>query len=198
VSSPPSESPLLTARFGEALVYARELHAFQTRKGTPVPYLAHLLAVCSLVLEDGGDEDEAIAALLHDAVEDQGGRPTLEEIRRRFGDRVAGIVLECTDADEGPKPPWRVRKERYLAHLPQASRSAIRVSCADKLHNARSLLIDHRRLGERLWERFNAGRDETLWYYRTLVEIFKARGAGLADELERVVRELAAEVTRQA
>src|SRR5262249_1510050 len=130
--------------------------------------------------------------------EDQGGRPTLEMIRRWFGDRVAGIVRECTDSDEDPKPPWRARKERYLEHLADASPSAIRVSCADKLHNARSLLRDHRRMGDRVWGRFNASREETLWYYRELVRAFAARGAGLSDDLARVVRELEAEVVRPA
>jgi (p)ppGpp synthase/HD superfamily hydrolase len=192
---PPPASPLLTARFGDALALARKLHETQKRKGTAVPYLSHLLSVSALVIEDGGDEDEAIAALLHDAVEDQGGLPTLEVIREWFGDRVAGIVLECTDTAEDPKPAWKKRKESYLDHIADASPSAIRVSCADKLHNARSLLRDHRRMGERLWERFNAGRDDTLWYYRELVQAFAARGAGLADDLARVVSELEAEVT---
>src|SRR4249919_2359346 len=113
----PSDPPLVTDRFRQALDYASELHAWQSRKGTQIPYVSHLLAVCALVLEDGGDEDEAIAALLHDAVEDQGGKPVLEEIRRRFGGRVAGIVAECTDTDEVPKPPWRTRKEEYIARL---------------------------------------------------------------------------------
>jgi len=195
----PSGPPVVTARFRQALDYACELHAYQRRKGTDVPYVAHLLAVCALVMEDGGDEDEAIAALLHDAVEDQGGKPILEEIRRRFGDRVAGIVEECTDTDEMPKPPWQARKEAYLARLPTASPEALRVSCADKLHNARSLLTDYRRIGERLWERFSASRDETLWYYRSLLRVYKERGAGaLADELEGVVRELERLVTLRA
>lgn len=187
----PSGAPLVTDRFRQALDYASELHAWQSRKGTEIPYVSHLLAVCALVLEDGGDEDEAIAALLHDAVEDQGGKPVLEEIRRRFGGRVAGIVAECTDTDEVPKPPWRKRKEDYLARLPEASPEALRVSCADKLHNARSLAADYRRVGERLWERFTASRDETLWYYRSLLRVYEARGAGiLAEELKRAVAEL--------
>ncbi len=194
----PSDPPLVTDRFRQALDYASELHAWQSRKGTQIPYVSHLLAVCALVLEDGGDEDEAIAALLHDAVEDQGGKPVLEEIRRRFGGRVAGIVAECTDTDEVPKPPWRKRKEDYLARLPEASPEALRVSCADKLHNARSLALDYRRVGERLWERFNAGRDETLWYYRSLVGIYQERGAGLADDLARAVAELEALVSPRA
>jgi (p)ppGpp synthase/HD superfamily hydrolase len=193
------EAPLVTPRFRQALDYASVLHARQARKGTKVPYLSHLLAVCGLVLEDGGDEDEAIAALLHDAVEDQGGKPVLEEIRRRFGSKVAGIVAECTDTDEVPKPPWRKRKEEYLARLPEASPEALRVSCADKLHNLRSIVTDYRRIGERVFDRFSAGRDETLWYYRSLVGVYTARGAGaLADELGRVLRDLEGLVTRSA
>ena len=196
---PPNESPLLTARFGDAVALARKLHERQRRKGTRVPYLSHLLAVSALVLEDGGDEDEAIAAVLHDAVEDQGGPPTRELIRKWFGDRVAGIVDECTDSDEDPKPPWHERKQRYIDHLAgKGSPSAIRVSCADKLHNARSLLQDYRRIGDGLWTRFNASREETLRYYGQLVQVFTAKRAGLADELARVVRELEQEVARRA
>ncbi len=194
-----SDAPLVTLRFRQALDYTSELHAEQRRKGTSIPYVSHLLAVCALVWEDGGDEDEAIAALLHDAVEDQGGKPILEEIGRRFGGRVAGIVAECTDTDEVPKPPWRKRKEDYLARLPAASPEALRVSCADKLHNARSLVADYRRVGERLWERFSANRDETLWYYRSLLRVYQERGAGaLAEELGRVIAELEALVSRRA
>jgi GTP pyrophosphokinase len=184
----------LTQRFTDALAYATAVHARQSRKGTSVPYVSHVLAVCSLVLEDGGEEDEAIAALLHDAVEDGGGRPVLEEIRRRFGDRVAGIVWSCSDTDETPKPPWKERKTRYIAHVREAGPDARRVSCADKLHNARSILRDYRVLGERLWERFTASGDETLWYYRELVEAFRQPDRSpLVAELERVVGELEAE-----
>jgi (p)ppGpp synthase/HD superfamily hydrolase len=193
------EAPLVTSRFRLALDYASVLHARQARKGTSIPYVSHLLAVCGLVLEDGGDEDEAIAALLHDAVEDQGGKPVLEEIKRRFGSKVAGIVAECTDTDEVPKPPWRKRKEEYLARLPEASPEALRVSCADKLHNLRSVLADYRKVGERVFDRFSAGRDETLWYYRSLLAVYKARGAGaLAEELARVLRDLEELVSRPA
>ena len=148
----------LTQRFIEALAYATEVHAGQSRKGTSVPYVSHVLAVCSLVLEDRGGEDEAIAALLHDAVEDGGGQPRLEDIRRRFGDRVAEIVWTCSDTDETPKPPWKDRKTRYIAHVRAAGPDARRVSCADKLHNARSILRDYRALGERLWDRFKRER----------------------------------------
>ncbi len=186
-----AETPALTDRFSDALRYAADVHRTQLRKGTAIPYVSHLLAVCSLVLEDGGGEDEAIAALLHDAVEDQGGRGRLEEIRRRFGDHVAHIVDGCTDAEAIPKPPWRERKERYIAHLRSASPEVLRVSAADKVHNARAILADYRVLGEPLWERFNGGRDGTLWYYRTLASVLGQAGAGhLADELDRVVSEI--------
>jgi len=187
----------LTPRFVEALAYATQVHAGQSRKGTTVPYVSHVLGVCALVLEDGGGEDEAIAALLHDAVEDGGGPPVLEEIRRRFGDRVAEIVWACSDTDVTPKPPWKERKTRYIAHVRAAGPDARRVSCADKLHNARSILRDYRLLGEGLWDRFNAPPDEQLWYYRTLVEAFRQPGStALVDELERVVGQLEAERSR--
>jgi (p)ppGpp synthase/HD superfamily hydrolase len=183
--------PVLTPRFAEAFAYAARLHAQQVRKGTTVPYLSHLMSVAALVLEDGGDEDEAIAGLLHDAVEDQGGKPTLVEIERLFGARVARIVLGCTDSDVVPKPPWRERKERYVAHLAHAEPDVRRVSSADKLHNARSILTDYRVVGDALWSRFTAGKDETLWYYRSLVSAFRAAGGGrLVDELDLVVSEL--------
>jgi (p)ppGpp synthase/HD superfamily hydrolase len=174
-----------------ALVYAAELHERQMRKGTRIPYVAHLMSVASLVLEDGGDEDEAIAGLLHDAVEDQGGRSTLDVIRSRFGRRVAHIVEECSDAETLPKPPWRERKERYLEHLKVADRGVLRVALADKLHNARAVLADYRTLGEGLWSRFNAGRDETLWYYSRVLKVCRKRVASpLVDELDRTILEL--------
>lgn len=182
---------LLSNRFESALIYALHLHAHQKRKGTGIPYISHLLAVAALVLEDGGSEDEAIAALLHDAIEDQGGEPTRQEIRRRFGDNVVEIVNGCTDTDQVPKPPWLERKKRYLEHLHRASPEVLRVSAADKLHNARAVLSDFRRHGDAVWERFNGGRDGTLWYYRQLVPIFRAAGLGfLVEELDRTVSEL--------
>ena len=182
-----------SARFEEALVYATQLHAAQRRKGSDIPYVAHLLAVAALVLEDGGGEDEAIAGLLHDAVEDQGGAPTRAEIRRRFGDRVTAIVDGCTDADTVPKPPWRARKERYVAHVKEAPADVRRVSAADKLHNARAILADYRAQGEALWSRFKGGREGTLWYYRALIGAYREAAtepSGLLDELERVVSKL--------
>jgi (p)ppGpp synthase/HD superfamily hydrolase len=185
------ELPKLTDRFESAMIMASRLHAGQLRKGTQVPYLSHLLAVTALVLEDGGGEDEAIAALLHDAVEDQGGLRTLEEIRRRFGDPVAEIVDALSDAYTTPKPPWRQRKMDYLAHLPTASKEVRRVSLADKLHNARAILRTLRQDGERTWERFNGGKAGTLWYYRGLLEVFQQTGSDfMTAELGRVLEEI--------
>jgi GTP pyrophosphokinase len=182
----------LSQRFTEALVFATELHAKQVRKGSGVPYIAHLLGVASIALEYGASEDEAIAALLHDAIEDQGGAATREEIRRRFGDRVTEIVDGCTDADTVPKPPWRDRKETYLAHIPNASASVILVSAADKLYNARSILKDYRILGESVWERFQGKKEGTLWYYQSLVRAFSQvdSSQSLIEEFKIVVSEL--------
>jgi (p)ppGpp synthase/HD superfamily hydrolase len=182
---------ILTVRFKAALAYAFELHAHQKRKGTQVPYISHLLGVTSLVLEDGGDEDEAIAALLHDAVEDQGGFATLQNIRLLFGERVAHIVDGLTDAYGSPKPPWRQRKERYLKHLVNAEAAVRRVSLADKLHNARSILADLQTVGSSTWGRFNGGRDGTLWYYRALLDIFEGgEPSFMVTELARVVLDI--------
>jgi (p)ppGpp synthase/HD superfamily hydrolase len=191
----------LSARFEEALVFAVRLHAGQTRKGTDTPYIAHLLAVASIVIEHGASEDEAIAALLHDAAEDQGGKATLEKVRDRFGERVAEIVAGCTDSWTTPRPPWRKRKEAYIAHLRGASASVRLVSAADKLHNARTILADYRALGESLWNRFNGGREGTLWYYRSLIDVLQDTGpapivdastidASIVEELDRVVSEI--------
>jgi (p)ppGpp synthase/HD superfamily hydrolase len=189
---------VLGERFERALVLACELHRDQVRKGSDgIPYIGHLLGVASIAIEDGGDEDEAIAALLHDAPEDQGGAPTLERIRSEFGERVAAIVEACTDTLETPKPPWRERKERYLAHLEEVPDDALRVSLADKVHNARAILYDYREVGEELWSRFRGGREESLWYYRELAEIFCRRRPGpLADELRRTVEDVEALVGR--
>jgi len=182
---------MLSARFEKALVFATQLHAKQTRKGTSIPYIAHLLAVTSIVLEHGANEDEAIAALLHDAIEDQGGAATREDIRRRFGDTVVAIVDGCTDAEVIPKPPWRARKEAYIAHVREAPASVRLVSAADKLHNARTILADYRQLGDSLWQRFNGGKEGTLWYYRSMVNAFRAAGTTpLVEELDRVVSEI--------
>jgi (p)ppGpp synthase/HD superfamily hydrolase len=182
---------VLTERFEKALLYAARLHATQVRKGSGVPYISHLMAVAALALEYGGGEDEAIAALLHDAVEDQGGEPTRAEILQRFGPRVTAIVDGCTDTDQSPKPPWRARKEAYIAHVRTASASVRLVSACDKLHNARSLAADYRTRGKALWSWFQGGRDGTLWYYRALVGAFESNGkTALIEELNRAVHEL--------
>ncbi|MBE9052345.1 bifunctional (p)ppGpp synthetase/guanosine-3',5'-bis(diphosphate) 3'-pyrophosphohydrolase [Nostocales cyanobacterium LEGE 11386] len=179
---------MLTERFTAALTYATQLHAKQVRKGSGVPYIAHLLGAASIALEYGANEDEAIAALLHDAIEDQGGAATRAEIRRRFGDHVTAIVDGCTDADTTPKPPWRQRKEAYIAHIATASPSVLLVSAADKLYNAQSILKDYRLIGESLWQRFQAGREGTLWYYRAIADALTKTGTTpLVQELERVV-----------
>jgi len=186
--------PLVTKlgpRFEQAFALAAEKHKDQPRKKTSTPYVSHLMAVASLVLEAGGDEDLAIAALLHDVVEDCGGAPMLEEVRRQFGERVARIVDGCTDTDVQPKPPWRARKENYLKHLKTADADTRLVSAADKLHNARSILTDYREQGGAVWERFNGGREGTLWYYRALLDEFQRRDANrIVRELARAVQEL--------
>ncbi len=180
-------------KFEDALVYAARLHRDQTRKGSRVPYVTHLLAVAAIVGENGGTEEEVVSALLHDAPEDAGGRERLEEIRERFGDEIAEIVAGCTDSYEDPKPAWRPRKEAYVAHVAEASSSVRLVSAADKLHNARSILADLRSLGEELWDRFTGGKRGTLWYYRALTEAYKRAGANaVVEELDRVVREIEA------
>jgi (p)ppGpp synthase/HD superfamily hydrolase len=182
---------MLSSRFRDALVYAATLHAEQRRKLSGAPYVAHLLGVAAIALEYGANEDEAIAALLHDAIEDQGGAATREEIRRRFGPVVVEIVNACTDADTLPKPPWRQRKEAYVARLRHAPASVRLVSAADKLHNARAILREYRQRGETLWGHFRGGRDGTLWYYRAAVEALKAAGPNpLIEELDRVVSEI--------
>ncbi len=154
-----------------------ELHRNQARKGTAIPYVTHLFAVCSLVLEDGGTEDEAIAALLHDGPEDQGGEPVLAEIRRRFGDEVAGMVEGLSDSmtsGDEEKEAWRPRKERYLERLETEPESVLRISLADKLHNARSMAVDWPR-GETLWDRFHAGKEDQAWYFGRAPRIFEER-----------------------
>jgi len=182
---------VLTERFERALIYATRLHGDQRRKGSGVPYISHLLAVCALTIEYGGDEDEAIAALLHDAIEDQGGETARVEILRQFGPRVTEIVEGCTDTDESPKPPWRARKEAYVRHVAEASPSVRLVSACDKIHNARSLVMDYRICGEQLWGRFTGGRRGTLWYYRAMVTALRiAEESPVVQELDRVVTEL--------
>jgi (p)ppGpp synthase/HD superfamily hydrolase len=190
----------LSARFNTALEFAAQTHATQVRKGSGLPYVEHLLGVCSIALSYGADEDEAIAALLHDAVEDQGGPAMREKIRQRFGERVAEIVDGCTDTDETPKPPWRARKEAYIAHLALASSSVLLVSSSDKLHNARSILRDYRAEGDAVWTRFTGRKSGTLWYYRALTNAYRAiNPTPLVEELDRTVTDLErlAEETRE-
>ena len=178
-------------KFENALLYATRLHKDQTRKGTGVPYVTHLLTVAAIVGENGGTEDEAVAALLHDGPEDKGGKERLEDIKSRFGDAVAEIVDGCTDTYEDPKPAWRPRKEAYVEHMRAASAPVRLVSSADKLHNARSILADLRSLGDDLWDRFTGGKEGTLWYYRALVEAYKEAGTNpVVEELDRVVEEI--------
>ena len=188
-------------RFGSALAFAADLHRRQQRKGSDVPYVAHLLAVAAIAIEHGATEDEAIAALLHDAIEDQGpayaggAQGLRSEIRGRFGEEVLAIVEGCTDADTEPKPPWKERKSAYLAHLEKAPRSVLLVACADKLHNVRSMVAGLARAKDReaFWKIFNGGRDGSLWYYRALGKIFLERFPGaLAEDLARAVLELTA------
>ena len=182
---------LLSIRFVEALVYALGLHRRQQRKLSDAPYSAHLMSVAALVLEYGGSEDEAIAALLHDAVEDQGGQSTYQTIQRRFGSTIAQIVHECTDAYGSPKPPWRERKEAFQQRLTRASPSARLVKAADALDNCRSLLHACRGQGDGVWAHFHGGREGTLWNFRQTVEILQRFPPNpLVEELDRAIREL--------
>ena len=187
----------LTLKFSKAVHYAAEVHKTQKRKGTDIPYIAHLLAVASIALEYGANEDEAIAALLHDAPEDAGGQDRLEEIRQQFGDIVADIVQDCSDTFDIPKPPWKKRKKEYIYSIKGKSSSSRLVSAADKLHNARSILLDYRTIGDALWPRFATGKVDVLWYYRSLVTAygvggsFRRQGFGdLLKDLNDVVSEI--------
>jgi (p)ppGpp synthase/HD superfamily hydrolase len=179
-------------RFEDALVLAHQLHADQTRKGTMTPYIGHLLAVTAIVIENGGTEDEVIAALLHDAIEDAGGDSVRGLLREHFGENVLEIVEGLTDTDQTPKPPWRKRKEDYIAHLSHAAPSVLLVSLADKIHNAQSILRDVRNEGDSVWKRFTGDKEGSLWYYRSLIEAFRARAqfTPLVDELGYIVAEL--------
>jgi (p)ppGpp synthase/HD superfamily hydrolase len=184
--------PKLSSRFDEAVAYAREAHADQTRKSAGIPYVSHLLAVAAIALEHGATEDEAIAALLHDTAEDAGGRARLADVRARFGDAVAEIVAGCSDCMEVPKPPWRDRKLAYIEHAETAPPSVLLVSACDKLHNARSTVVELRYEGLSVWGRFKGGKEGTVWYYRRLLEIFRRRelDSRLIAELELAVEEL--------
>ena len=182
----------LSPNFEDALIYATQAHCDQTRKKTGIPYIAHVLGVTAIALEYGANETEAIGALLHDTVEDCGGAERLRDIQKRYGDDVANIVGGCTDTDEVPKPPWRARKEAYVAHLKDSDTSTRLVSAADKLHNTRAILADLRRHGPKVFERFSGKKEGTLWYYRALVAAFRRHRdhADLIDELDRVVTQV--------
>ncbi len=181
----------LGQRFERALVYACQVHRDVRRKGTGTPYIGHLLGVAAIVIDSGADEDEAIAALLHDAVEEAGGRQRLEEIRAMFGDRVAGIVEGCSDCYGEPKPPWKERKEAYVRQAASAPPSVCLVSAADKLYNLRSIIRDYRQLGEQLWQRFRAAKEQVLWYYSELSKVYRLKvPAAVADELTAAMAEL--------
>ena len=188
---------LLTERFKQALVFAFDLHKKQLRKGpATLPYFLHLMSVSALVVENGGDENQAIAGLLHDAIEDQaisyGGADKLrKEIKKRFGERVLEIVNACTDAESIPKPPWRERKKAYIDSIAREPEYVRLVSLADKVHNARAILSDYRVYGESVWERFVGKKEGSLWYYRSLADVFSRQGPEpLAGELERIVSEI--------
>ncbi len=181
----------LSPAFEDALVYTTRIHGGQLRKKTQVPYIGHLLGVTAIALEYGANEIEAIGALLHDAVEDGGGPERQKQIEKRFGKEVGAIVDGCTDSDQTPKPPWRERKERYIAHLATASPSTRLVSAADKLHNARAIVHSLREDGDSVWNRFKTGKQGALWYYRALVTAFRQHGPSeLINELDRVVTEM--------
>jgi (p)ppGpp synthase/HD superfamily hydrolase len=182
---------MLSERFDAALVYASSAHRNQVRKGSDIPYVSHLLGVASLAIEIGADEDQAIAALLHDAVEDQGGQPRLDDIRARFGSRVASIVSDCTDSWEEPKPDWRPRKEAYLASLSSKHPDSLLVSLADKMHNASAINADLAVHGPAVWDRFTGGRNGSLWYYSELALAFERRLPGAPSKrLKALVAEM--------
>lgn len=197
----PSPDPVLTDRLAAAIRVATDLHGRDARKGTNIPVLTHLFAVCLLVQRDGGSEDEAIAALLHDALEDHPEQLSADALESQFGARVRQLVELSSDTPPGfaggVKPPWRDRKERYLAHARAADPADLRVTIADKIDNLRAILADYAVLGESLWTRFNAGRNEQLWYYRAALRAYRDAGyrGGLLDELERLVAALPPEAT---
>lgn len=186
----------LIERFEDALAYASRIHRDQRRKGADIPYVSHLRGVAAIAIENGATEDQAIAALLHDSVEDQGGAGRLEDIRTRYGEKAAKIVADCTDSDIEPKPPWRARKETYLASLPHKPTASLEVSLAEKTHNAGAIVADLHIHGEQVWSHFTGGKDGSLWYYRELSDVFaefapgiaSSRFARLVDEMERLAR----------
>jgi (p)ppGpp synthase/HD superfamily hydrolase len=188
--------PTLGPKFEDALLFAVRIHAGDVRKGTEIPYVSHLLSVCALVLEDGGGEDEAIAALLHDTLEDHPEEVMEADLARRFGPEVAELVVLCSDTPRGfrggPKADWRERKLAYVERIREETYPLCRVALADKLHNTRAIGLDHRRFGDEIWKRFNATKEDELRYHRALVEAFRDAGAPeyLVDELDSLVKEL--------
>ena len=191
--------PYLGPRLQRAFRYAAEKHAGQTRKQSAVPYISHLMAVASLVLEAGGDEDMAIAAFLHDVVEDCGGMSRLREVRKQFGARVAKMVEGCTDSFGEPKPEWVERKKDYLREVKHADVNTRLVSASDKLHNVRTILADYRQHGEAIWMRFTGKKEGTLWYYRALSDEYQRRSPNrITRELEIAVTELERAVGKEA
>lgn len=180
---------MLTERISQALALAIEAHTGQKRKGTDIPYVAHPMGVASIALDHGADEEQAMAALLHDAIED-GGAQYAKLIREKFGDRVADIVEGCTDGipdASGKKAPWKIRKEQYLEHLKDATDDVLLVSGSDKLHNARAIVEDLLKIGPAVFNRFTATQEQTIWYYETLAEVFSQRGAPMAKVLSNEV-----------
>jgi len=192
----PKENDKISARLHKAIELAFELHGWDSRKRSKVPYLAHLLSVCAMVQMDGGDEEEAIAALLHDTLEDKADMIDGAEISCRFGERVLKIIRVSSDTPEdykgGPKPPWKERKAAYHEHIRHTDKSLLRVTIADKVDNARAILADHQRIGEELWEHFNAGKEDQLWNYQESLQAYDSTGfsSPLLEELRRLVQEL--------
>ena len=181
--------PLLSNQFAKAFRFALKAHGTQTRKGTTIPYVSHVMAVASLVLDYGGSETQAVAALLHDTVEDCG--VTYRRLKREFGAAVTRIVKDCTDAETFPKPPWKLRKQRYVEHLRRSHNpQSLLVSAADKLHNARAIVHDVKRQGKAVWKRFHAAPSEILWYYQSLNAIFRRRAPEVSPAFHLLVREL--------
>jgi len=189
---PPTGDHLYSERFVEALQVAAQMHAAQGRKGTTIPYVSHLLGTCSIALEYGATEEQAIAALLHDAIEDLMPVDEVTATVGYFGEEVLRIVEACTDAHTKPKPPWLKRKKAYIARLEHEDEAVVLVSASDKLHNARAIVRDLRDQGDSVWRRFNAGKDGQLWYYRALVRAFRKTGhhRALVKELDRTVKRM--------
>jgi len=192
---PEIKEPLsvLSRKFESALAFANQVHAHQKRKDSGAPYFAHVIGVAALVLEDGGSEEEAIAALLHDTAEDQGGQAMLDEIAERFGKTIAQIVAECSDTLISPKPPWQARKENHINGLRTARPETIRIMLADKVYNSRNLLRSLQERGEIVWENFKGGRDGTIWYFQQMYAVFAETKSGyMLDEFARNIKRIAA------